>query len=121
MKILALVGVGYSFFVVVWFFSNFARNMGNVEAIWLLRNVAIFGSMVVAPYAACWLAQYISRTRSASRMALSVVAISALTSLVAYLPGLNPHQDGEFGILLFLGVIQSGFAVGACAYSAISR
>jgi len=28
----SLVGAGYSFFVVVWFFSNFSRNMGDAEA-----------------------------------------------------------------------------------------
>jgi hypothetical protein len=94
--------------------------MGDAEATWLLRNIAIWGSIVVVPYAACWLAQYISRTRSASRMALSVAAISLLASLVVYLPGLNPHQDGEFGVLLFLGLIQLAFALGACIYSAVS-
>jgi hypothetical protein len=119
-KVLSLFGGVYSLCALVWFFSTFASKAGKPLTEYLPRIIA-FGTMALAPYAACWFAQYLSRSRSASVMALVVTALSALTSVVAYMPGFNPHQQGDFPVVFYLGAVQLVFALVACGYASISR
>ena len=119
-RILSFAGAIYSLCALVWFFSIFASKVGR-PLTEFSKSIVAFGTLALAPYAICWFAQYISRSRSASVVVLVIVTFSAVTSVIAYMPAFNPHQQGDFPVVFFLGVVQLVLAVVACCYGAISR
>lgn len=119
-RLFAAAGGVYSLGVVIWFFCWFAYRISS-QPLEVVSRMFVFGILASAPYAALWIAQQFSRSRSASRLTLSVTSISFVTSLLAYLPALSLHQDGEFAVVFYLGLVQLAFAIGCCIYAFIAR
>src|SRR6266545_3806062 len=103
----AILAALYSAFVAAWFFAFLARNSHQAFT-QVVGPLAIFSTLAVLPYALAWFAQKLSTSTRGSKVALGVVYLCALSSLLFYLPGLNPVQDGYFlAVFAMLGIVQS--------------
>jgi hypothetical protein len=115
--LLSAAGAAYSLFVVAWFFYFFAKPGDGSIAI----PASVFGLMTAAPYLVIWLAEKISCSLRVSKATLAAVVVITVTSIIAYAPGLRPHQDGEFAALFFLAIPQLILAIGCLLLAIFSR
>jgi hypothetical protein len=110
----------YCAFVVVWSSSFFSRGTRQPVS-QFLAPIAVAVLMTTLPYALTWLAQHFAASPWASRIAFIVTLLCGSTSLLLYAPGLQPYQDGEFGIGFAAGIPQFIVALCALGYVLIDR
>ena len=110
------LGAMYAFVAVVYFFLNFARNLGKPVAE-LLPSIAMSLIVAVSPYLILLVATLLAVDRRVNVAIAIVIGLSLLAAIPLYAGAFHPAQDGEF---MFAFVLVSLPTIGLAAILAVA-